>query len=181
MDGEVHAEIEKAYVDCTFKKGTFLLKPGQVCTGHYMITEGIARKYFKCKEKEITSSIYFEGSVAISLDSYILQTKSSEFIEAITSVKAIKVDYQKFQAAKRTFPEIEVLDRLFVELHAVWIENQLRESQTLSATERYLKLLEENPKVIRHIPLTIIASYLNISLATLSRIRANIVRDDYLT
>lgn len=181
LSEEAFSAIKAAFVRKSYSKGAYLLKPGQICDGHFIIDKGIARKYYLHGDKEITSNIYFEGSVAISLDSYILQKKSTVFIEALTDLEVTKVNYLQFQITKQKYPEIEILDRLFIELHAVWFENQLREAQTLSATERYLKLLEINPRVIQFIPLTIVASYLNISLATLSRIRAKIIRHGYLT
>jgi hypothetical protein len=45
---------------------------------------------------------------------------------------------------------------------------------TLTATERYLEILNKSPYIVQAIPLTVIASYLGISLETLSRIRAKI-------
>jgi hypothetical protein len=50
----------------------------------------------------------------------------------------------------------------------------LFEFHTMTATERYLEILNKSPHVIQTIPLGIIASYLGISLETLSRIRAKI-------
>lgn len=176
LDNEVLSSIEKSYEFKKFSKGSFLLKPGQICDGHYMIDKGIARMYYLHNGKEITTSIYFEGNVAISLDSYILQKTSTVFIEALTDIEVTKIDYKKFQEAKEKHPELVTLDKLFIELHAVWFENQLHEERTLNATERYLKLLDEEPRIIQFVQLTIVASYLNISLETLSRIRANIAK-----
>lgn len=73
LDEEVFSSIEKSYLFKKLSKGSFLLKPGQICDGHFMIDKGIARMYYLHEGKEITTTIYFEGSVAISLDSYLLQ------------------------------------------------------------------------------------------------------------
>ena len=48
---------------------------------------------------------------------------------------------------------------------------RLRNFQTMNATERYLQLIEKDPRIIKYIPLTYIASYLGITLGSLSRIR----------
>jgi hypothetical protein len=42
----------------------------------------------------------------------------------------------------------------------------------MSAKEKYIHLLEENPNIILRAPLGMIASYLGISQETLSRIRS---------
>jgi hypothetical protein len=44
----------------------------------------------------------------------------------------------------------------------------------MTATERYLDILTKSPHFVQSIPLSILASYLGISLETLSRIRAKI-------
>jgi hypothetical protein len=41
-----------------------------------------------------------------------------------------------------------------------------------TAEQRYKKLLENNPELIKRVPLSYIASYLGITLETLSRIRS---------
>jgi hypothetical protein len=63
---------------------------------------------------------------------------------------------------------------MLTEYYAIWVENRLFEFHTKSATERYKDILHKSPHIIQNIPLTIIASYLGISLETLSRIRAKI-------
>ena len=46
--------------------------------------------------------------------------------------------------------------------------------QFMTAKEKYIQLLEENPNIILRAPLGMIASYLGISQETLSRIRSDI-------
>ena len=49
--------------------------------------------------------------------------------------------------------------------------NRIEEMKTLSAEERYLKLIEKQPHIFQRIPLQYIASYLNIEPQSLSRMR----------
>jgi ribosomal protein L10 len=56
----------------------------------------------------------------------------------------------------------------------MWVENRLFQFHTLTAAERYSEILNKSPKIVQTVPLTIIASYLGITLETLSRIRAKI-------
>lgn len=84
---EILVELEKGFVDKKFSKGSFLLRPGQICNSHLLIKEGIARKFYKHNEKEITTEIYFHDDVAISLDSYIMQKPADVYIEALTELE----------------------------------------------------------------------------------------------
>ena len=54
------------------------------------------------------------------------------------------------------------------------ISNRLESLLTLNLEKRYLKLLNENPKLLHEIPLKMIASYLGVTDVALSRIRSRI-------
>lgn len=174
LDPQIRSEMEGGFVDKKFSKGSCLLLPGQTCTAHLLIKEGIARKFYKYKEKEITTKIYFHDDVAVSLDSYIMRKPSGVYIEALTELEVTIIDYSQFHKVKNMYSEVMMLDKMFIEYYAVWFEQRLKEFQTLDASQRYLNLLEKEPKVVQLLPVTVIASYLNVSLETLSRIRSKI-------
>ncbi len=174
LDEVTATELQKISLVKNYKKGDLLLRAGEVCHSNFVIEKGIARKYYVHNDKEITTEIYFEKEVAVSLDSYIMQKPGKDYVEALTDVSVIVVNYAKFQEAKKKFPELVSLDLMFMEYYAVWFEKRLVEYQTMDATQRYLKIIEKSPHYIQNIPLTIIASYLGISLETLSRIRTKI-------
>ncbi|MEQ8337307.1 MAG: Crp/Fnr family transcriptional regulator [Cyclobacteriaceae bacterium] len=174
MDPGILVEVERGFVEKEYAKGSFLLRVGQICSSHFLIQSGVARKFYRHNEKEITTEIYFHDDVAVSLDSYIMKRPSDIYIEALSPLKVMVIDYSRFQKASQKYPEVMMLDKMFIEYYAVWFEQKLKEFQTLDATTRYLSMLEKEPRIIKHIPVTIIASYLNISLETLSRIRSKI-------
>ena len=158
----------------TFKKGRLLLRQDQICRQSYLIKSGIARKYYVNEGKEITTELLFEDDIAISFISYTQQKPSREVIQALSDVTVSVTDYDKFQKAKTAFPKLIALDLMMTEYYTMWLEERLFQFHTLSATARYALLLREQPHYIQNVPLTIIASYIGISLETLSRIRAKI-------
>jgi CRP-like cAMP-binding protein len=174
LDKEALTTLETISTRKTFKKGEFLLRQDEVCRFSYVIEKGIARKYYLSDGKEITTELFFDSDIAVSLVSYTIQNPSKEFIQAITETTVLETDYNAFQQAKRKHRSLMELDLMMIEYYAIWLEERLFEFHTLSATQRYSLLLKEHPYIIKAIPLTHIASYLGISLETLSRIRASI-------
>ncbi len=172
LDGETIEALEVISVSKSFKKGALLLKPGEVCQWSYQILDGIARKYYLNEAKQITTELYFLGDIAISFGSYALQNPSTEYIEALTEVKVSAINYIAFQEAKAKHPKLMELDIMLLEYYGLWIEERLLQLRTLSAKQRYDMILEQSPNILKHVPLGIVASYLGISLETLSRIRA---------
>ena len=174
LDNETMNAIQSISSDKKYKKGDLLLRQNEICGKSYLIISGIVRKYYLTDGKEITTEIYFENDLAVSFDSYTLQQPSREFIEALTDVTVSITQYQAFQDAKSKYPKLLALDLMLAEYYGMWVEHKLFQLHTLTATERYLEILNKSPHIIQNIPLTIIASYLGISLETLSRIRAKI-------
>ncbi|AZA76214.1 Crp/Fnr family transcriptional regulator [Chryseobacterium sp. G0186] len=157
-----------------FKKGEIVLQQGDVCRKSRLIISGVARKFFYSDRKEITTEFFFKDDIAISFKSYIDQKPSKEMIECLTDVTVETVDYSSFEAIKKEFPLLLEYDILLTELYIIWLEDRLFDFHTLSAKERYEALLKKSPEYFHHLKLTHIASYLGISLETLSRIRSKI-------
>lgn len=63
--------------------------------------------------------------------------------------------------------------RQFIEKEFVGTEHRLISSLSMTATERYLRLMKEKPEILQRVQLRHIASYLGISSEHLSRIRAS--------
>ena len=171
---EVHQALKEASTIRRYKKGDLLLQQGEVCQRSFHLLTGIARKYYLNEGKEITTEIYFQNDLALSFESYVLQKPGREYIEALTDIEVSATPFKAFRALRKQFPDLMELDVMLSEYYAIWLEQRLFQFYTLSATERYRAILEKSPQLIQHIPLTMLASYLGISLETLSRIRAKI-------
>jgi CRP-like cAMP-binding protein len=174
LDSDAWAALQSISTTRVFKKGDFLLRQDEVCKRSFLLEEGTARKYYLNDGREITTELYFKEDIAVSLNSYTLQVPSREYIQAITDVSVTVTDHNSFQAIKKQYPKLAELDLMITEYYAVWLEDRLFQLHTMDATERYRLMLTKQPHIIREVPLTYIASYLGISLETLSRIRARI-------
>jgi CRP-like cAMP-binding protein len=174
LDQETMIALQNISAEKNYKKGDLLLRQNEISCKSYLIIKGAARKYYLNDGKEITTELYFENDLAVSFDSYTLQQPSREFIEALSDVTVSIIQYKAFQEAKSKYPKLLTLDLMLAEYYAMWVENRLFQFHTMTATKRYLEILTKSPHVVQTIPLTIIASYLGISLETLSRLRAKI-------
>jgi hypothetical protein len=110
----------------------------------------------------------------MSFDSYALQKPSREYIQALTKTIVNVTDYNDFNNLKIKNQQLQEFDFLITEYYALWLEEKVFELHTQNATQRYETLLKKSPHIVQQIQLTQIASYLNVSLETLSRIRAKI-------
>jgi hypothetical protein len=174
FDKRTWVSLRKISQAKTFSKGDYLLKADSICSKSYWVKSGIIRKFYVHQDREITTEFYFKGNLATSFDSYTLQKPSREYIQVLSPVVANVTNYADFQHLKSKNPLVQELDFLLTEYYALWLEEKVFELYTQNATQRYETLLKKAPYVIQQVPLTQIASYLNVSLETLSRIRAKI-------
>lgn len=159
----------------TKSKGEYLLEEGAICSKFFWIESGIVRKFYLHQDREVTTEFYFKDDLAISFDSYTLQKPSREYIQALTDIVVKEINYKDFEKLKGQNTQIQELDYLITEHYALWLEEKVFELHTQNASQRYANLLQKSPHIIQQVKLTQIASYLNISLETLSRIRAKVI------
>lgn len=169
------ADLKKVLEYFTFskvKKGTLLLKEGSVEKKFYYINSGCVRTYYVNQGGHLkTRHIAFENSLIASLSSFISAQPSFEYVEAIENSELLSIERVHFFQLLNDVASWKDFYILVLE-KGYRIQNEKIESYlTLTAQERYNKLMIDNPNFIKRLPNIIVASYLDISPETLSRIK----------
>lgn len=155
-------------------KGETLIREGEVCNQLSFINKGFVRSYYFKDKKDITISFSMTGEFIASMSSFISQKPSYETIEALEHCHLYQISYQDLMDLFEKDSHLEHLYRLILEQYYVALEEHLIFSKFKTAKERYLELIETKPLIIQKAAVGQVASYLDMSLETLSRIRANI-------
>lgn len=138
----------------------------------YFIEKGMTRSYWMVDGQEVTTSFSVEGSIVFSMDELYYGLPSEEYVETVenSSLFAISLaDLATIVRSERALNEwwIRIHQNEYRRLH-----RSHKERLTMSAADRYRSFARQFPEVCRRGRLTDIASYLGITLPTLSRIRA---------
>ncbi|MEC5146123.1 Crp/Fnr family transcriptional regulator [Chitinophaga sp. 212800010-3] len=169
-------EIRNAYYEVAtekiFRKGELLLEQGKICRYSYNIISGLVRGYYLKNGREVTTAFCFADDTVLSLESATRQTPSPETFEVLEDSVIEVISIEGLQQLRERFPVIEKVWTLSMEAYAIWLEERIYSLQFSTAKERYQRLLERYPEIVQQARLTHIASYLGITLETLSRIRA---------
>lgn len=168
-------KIVDAHQRIEFSKGSLFLESGKMSNEYYLIENGLLRAYVQdFSGNDITTDFYGIGDLAIEVSSLFQRIPTEENITALTNGNAWKIEFETFQDL---FHKIEG----FREWGRAWMSQQLFISKqrsiemlTKSAKDRYLKLVDDKPQIIKQAPLKHIASYLGITDTSLSRIRKEI-------
>lgn len=158
----------------SFDKGELLEQEGKVCNHLYFIIEGSARSFYVKENKDITVSFSLEKEFLTAMHSFISRKPSYENIEAMEKTRVARIKYEALLKLFEKHHDLERTYRLILEQYYITLEEQLIFAKFKSARDRYLDLMEYRPKIIHKASVGQIASYLDMSIETLSRIRGKI-------
>lgn len=157
-----------------YNKGDIILAEGSVCHAMMYVEKGMVRQYYFKHDKEITEHIACEQGVVICIDSYFNQRPSQLIVEALEDTVIWEIPYGAIEQLASEVHEISYLYRRIIENSLILSQVKADMLRFESAKDRYMKLMHYSPEIIRRAPLTYIASYLQMTLETLSRARASI-------
>lgn len=155
----------------TFLKKDFILKAGHVSRCAYFISQGLLRAFYIKNDKDISSWFMKEGDFSLSIESFYDQKQSYENIQALEDCNIYSIDYYDLEHIYQQFPEFNYIGRvLTIKYHKLWAQ-QLYSLRMQTAQERYQWLLTNHPDLLLRVPAKYIASYLDITEVTLSKIK----------
>ena len=155
-------------------KGATLLSRGQTDSYLSFLNGGLIRFYVVKDNYESTFDFIFPHSFYCHYDSYYSCKPTEFYSEALSDLEIYRISRDDLQSLFQTCEYAKDLTRISVER---LLEKKVKRELSLlteSPEERYIKLIEEQPKLLRHVPQKYIAAYLGIVPETLSRIRARI-------
>ena len=165
-------ELLKARVTpCRFPKRYQLIKADEFCRSAYFIEEGMTRSFWLVDGEEITTSFAGEGSIVFSMDELYYNKISEEYVETIEEVKAYRIELTELVHLFQTNIELANWGRIIHQNEYRRLHRSYKDRLTLPAKERYEAFLQQFPDVSQRVQLGYIASYLGITLSTLSRLR----------
>ncbi|CCH54687.1 putative transcriptional regulator, Crp/Fnr family [Fibrisoma limi BUZ 3] len=156
------------------KKGDLFLQEGQISQQLGFVEKGLFHYFCNRNGDEITSYTAGPGDFLVSLSSFLRQRPARETIRALTDSVVWAIHKRGFDQLRRDAPPFEAFYVGVLEEQIVCIEDSRFNLLTLTAEERYQKLLEEEPNLLQEVPLQYLASILGVTPRHLSRIRGHI-------
>jgi CRP-like cAMP-binding protein len=171
---EVLEAVIPHFQQMEYPKNFILLKPGKVCGHLWFMTKGAVRYFYTNEDgKEMNTWFALDEQVIADVPSFVHQSESKEAIQLLEDSEFYAIPYASIQMLLKEHHAFALWYIKLVELNYVsQTEDRIADLQFLDATERYQKLLSTYPGITNRVSLGNIASFLNITQETLSRIRA---------
>lgn len=169
-------KLQRCLTEVSYPKGFRVLERGKVEKNIFFIKKGIVRAYTSVDGKEITFWFGKEGATIVSLKGYVNDEPGYETMELMEDSVLYKLERKQLKELFLDDLHIANWGRRYAEMELLATEERLISMLSAIASERYKELLEKEPDLLQRLPLGSIATYLGVTQASLSRIRAKITQ-----
>lgn len=154
-----------------FSKGAIICAVGQVEGHFYIVKNGVQRLSFPHDGNDVCVGFAYDGSWSGEYGSFVTRKPARFDVVALTDSVLSGIAYDEMQRLYAELPVMERFGRLILE--ELLVGRAVREIEQLSMTaeERYDRLVARSPHLLQLVAQKDIASYLRMTPETFSRLR----------
>lgn len=156
----------------TYPRGHYLVQAHTAAHHSYFMENGFAVAYQFRQDRRIVTDFWQPGEMILSPESFFRQVPTDEIIQLTTDSQLLSLSYH---SANKLLGEHHVANLLARDITSEYLtksQERIVDFHTLKAWERYTKLLKIYPGIELNVSQELIASYLNITPQSLSRLKA---------
>ena len=154
-----------------FEKGDIIICEGETEQFMNIVLKGLVIKYLRLNNHSSVLQLAVENHIINSEISFLLQTPSQVFLEAIEPTTLLSLRYDKRQQLLIDFSKGEELSRKMMEAMYVRKDERKNRMKRMTIREQFLYYIDRNPDMLQRVPQKYLASYLNIKPETFSRLK----------
>jgi CRP-like cAMP-binding protein len=170
VDQETYDLLVSNLATKPFKKGGFLVRPGQIQRNFYFVNKGIQMAYFDDGEKQHVINFTYPPYPSAVPESFMLQKPATYYLKCLTDSE---FDYISYSALQQLFDESQNIERLFrkmTEQLLAGILNRYIELHALPMEQQFRTFTKRSAHLLHLIPHKYIASYLGIDPTNFSKL-----------
>ena len=171
------ARVAEAFQPRSYKEGETLFQAGTVADELFFITRGVIKiTTIKPNGDEVTQFFLKENQFCTILSSFTNRIPAEENIVAACDLSVLAIRHARLMTLYADVPQLKgVIDRFTQQglMEKIRIRNAYHGEDS---TARYQLFIMRQPEIALRVPLKDIASYLDITPQSLSRIRKHIAK-----
>ena len=169
--------LESIIVSQKYAKGEMILKEGEICRQFLYIDKGLVRQFYFKHGKEVTEHLGQEQTIVMCIESLFKEEPTKLQVEALEPTTVYALPKADLERVAMHNVNIQILYRKILEESLITSQIHADLVRFETAQDRYKKLCKLCPQVVLRAPLVYIASYLQMTPETLSRVRASTLLD----
>jgi len=178
-DKELDRALDFFYEE-KYRKGDYYLREGQYSNKISFIESGLFRLFYQVSGEEKIMLFFSEGQFMTDYFGYLTQTPSIRPIQALEDSKVLSIDRIKLNQLFESSKNWEYVGRILAE--SAYVISVHRANRLLhdDYDTRLHTFIQESPSLIQRVPQYMIASYLNMTPETLSRVKKRIMKNEQI-
>lgn len=169
--------LESIIVPQKYAKGEMILKEGEICRQFLYIDKGLVRQFYFKHGKEVTEHLGQEHTIVMCIESLFKEEPTRLQVEALEATTVYALPKADLERVAMHNVNIQILYRKILEESLITSQIHADLVRFETAQDRYKKMCKLCPQVVLRAPLVYIASYLQMTPETLSRVRASTLLD----
>ena len=169
--------LESILVPIKYAKVEIALSEGEICKNLLYIDKGLMRQFYFKHGKEVTEHLAQDHTIVMCIESLFKEEPTKLQIEAIEPTVVYALPKADLERVAMHNVNIQILYRKILEESLIISQVHADLVRFETAQDRYKKLCKLMPQVVLRAPLVYIASYLQMTPETLSRVRASTLLD----
>lgn len=167
--------LESVLVPMKYRKGDMILNEGEQCMSIMYIEKGLVRQFYFKNGKEVTEHMANEGNIVMCIESLFKEEPTYLQVEALEPTVIYHLPKKRLEEVALHNVNIQILYRKILEESLILSQIHADLVRFETAENRYRRMLKLSPQVALRAPLLYIASYLQMTPETLSRVRSTTV------
>jgi|TARA_B110000914_G_scaffold190966_1_gene177182 CRP-like cAMP-binding protein len=159
---------------CTTKnisKNKILIGQGDIAKEAYFLQKGMMVMVYEKKGRQYIRDFVFDNTPTVAFPSFFNNKPARYSIKTLTKCTLEVLSKRNYIEACIKIPRMKSIALTGTNHGHMALEKRFEAVLTLTPEERYIDLLQNNREMVKKIPVGLIASYLGISIQSLSRIR----------
>lgn len=169
--------LESVLVPMRFNRGDMILKEGETCKYIYYIERGLIRQYYFKNGKQITEHLGEDHTIFMCIESLFREEPTKLQVEALEPCLIYGLPKVRLDEVALHNVNLQILYRKILEESLIISQVHADLVRFETAQSRYKRMCKMSPQVILRAPLVYIASYLQMTPETLSRVRSSALLD----
>lgn len=165
--------LENLIIVAKYAKGEKIINEGDICEGPMWIEKGAVRLFYVKHGKEMTEHLACEHQIIMCIESLFREEPSKLQVEALEPTVLYILPKAKLEEVAMHSVNIQILYRKILEESLITCQQHADLVRFETSANRYARLMQSHPELFLRIQLVHIASYLQMTPETLSRVRAN--------
>lgn len=157
------------------EKGDYHSRQDGQCRRMSFVADGFLRKYRLHDDRDITHWVSGPAYFAVDLNSFLFGDPCRWEIQALCNTQIQSISKEDYDRLALEIPNWKSFENRFMAKCFGMLEDRMFAQLSLSAGERYAAMMQQQPQLIREVPLHFLASMLGMKPETLSRVRKKMV------